>query len=230
MYMPTQEILYLLILGALLLSLLGQVLVKRRFTQYSKVPNSRGLTGEQTARMILQSQGVENVRIERVSGMLSDHYDPKNLILRLSQSTADSASVAALSVAAHEVGHVLQHRDAYAPLALRTAAVKTVSFGSYAAWPLFLLGFVLSFPPLIAAGIALYALIVAFSLITLPVEFNASARALALLESDGYLSGDELPGAKKVLSAAAMTYVASALMAVLQLLRLLAIANGRRRD
>ena len=220
---------YLLLIPALLVSLYAQVRVSSTFNRYSKVASRSGLTATQVAGRLLDSEDIHDVQIERVRGNLSDHYDPKNMVLRLSDSTANSTSVAALGVAAHEAGHVLQHRDGYGPLMLRTAAVSMVNIGSGLAWPLFLLGLIFSWEPLLYAGIALFALVVLFSLITLPVEFDASRRALRALESGGYLQGEEIQGAKKVLSAAAMTYVAAAFMAVMQLLRLLALA-GRNRD
>lgn len=221
--------LYFLILASLGLSFLAQRLTSSVYKRHSQVLASCGLTGGEVARRILEKEGIRNVSIEEVNGTLTDHYDPSNLVLRLSSSTMRGTSVAAISVAAHETGHVLQHRDAYKPLDIRNACVKTVGFGSRAAWPIFLLGLLLSLRPLIYFGICLYAAIVAFSLITLPVEFNASHRALDVLIADGYLAGDETEGARKVLSAAALTYVASALTAVLQLLRIISIAQGNRR-
>ena len=220
--------LYLLILGALALSLLAQVLVNSRFERYRKVPTASELTGGEVARQLLDDAGLRNVRIERVSGRLTDHYDPQAKVLRLSPQTMDGANVAALGVAAHETGHALQDADAYAPLQLRTACVRTAGIGSQAAWPLFLAGLIFNFRPLVLIGIALYTAMVVFTLVTLPVELNASRRALTLLENGGYLTSGEMPGARSVLSAAALTYVASALMAVLQLLRLIAIAGNRR--
>ena len=209
----------------------AQFRVSSTFSRFSKVRASSGMTATQMAEQLLHAEGVYDVSVERTRGNLTDHYDPKNMVLRLSDSTANSTSVAALGVAAHEAGHVLQHRDGYAPLMLRTAAVPVVNIGSNLSWPLFLVGLIFSWEPLLYAGIALFALAVLFALITLPVEFNASKRALAALEANGYLQpGEEMRGAKKVLSAAAMTYVASAFMAIMQLLRLLAIAGARRDD
>lgn len=222
---------YLLLIPALLLSLWAQFRVSSTFSRFSKVRASSGMTATQMAEQLLHAEGVYDVSVERTRGDLTDHYDPKNMVLRLSDSTANSTSVAALGVAAHEAGHVLQHRDGYAPLMLRTAAVPVVNIGSNLSWPLFLVGLIFSWEPLLYAGIALFALAVLFALITLPVEFNASKRALAALEANGYLQpGEEMRGARKVLSAAAMTYVASAFMAIMQLLRLLAIAGARRDD
>ena len=222
---------YLLLIPALLLSLWAQFRVSSTFNRFSRVRASSGMTATQMAEQLLHAEGVYDVSVERTRGNLTDHYDPKNMVLRLSDSTANSTSVAALGVAAHEAGHVLQHRDGYAPLMLRTAAVPVVNIGSNLSWPLFLVGIIVSWEPLVYAGIALFALAVLFAIITLPVEFNASKRALAALETNGYLQpGEEMRGAKKVLSAAAMTYVASAFMAIMQLLRLLAIAGVRRDD
>lgn len=221
--------LYLLVLLAFVFSLIAQGMTNRTYDKYSKFATSSGLTGGEVARRILAKEGIENVRIEVVNGKLTDHYDPQSLTLRLSSATMYGQNVAAVGVAAHEVGHVLQHRDAYAPLSLRTACVKTVNIGSHAAWPIFLLGLILSYQPLLYVGIGLYAAIVFFTVITLPVEFNASHRALSCLTSDGYLTHEEASGARSVLSAAAMTYVAAALSAILQLLRLMAIANNNRR-
>ena len=222
---------YILLIPALILSMWAQFRVSSTFSRFSKVRASSGMTATQMAEQLLHAEGVYDVSVERTRGNLTDHYDPKNMVLRLSDSTANSTSVAALGVAAHEAGHVLQHRDGYAPLMLRTAAVPVVNIGSNLSWPLFLVGLIFSWDPLLYAGIALFALAVLFALITLPVEFNASKRALAALEANGYLQpGEEMRGAKKVLSAAAMTYVASAFMAIMQLLRLLAIAGSRRDD
>ena len=222
---------YILLIPALILSMWAQFRVSSTFSRFSKVRASSGMTATQMAEQLLHAEGVYDVSVERTRGNLTDHYDPKNMVLRLSDSTANSTSVAALGVAAHEAGHVLQHRDGYAPLMLRTAAVPVVNIGSNLSWPLFVAGLIFSWEPLLYAGIALFALAVLFALITLPVEFNASKRALAALETNGYLQpGEEMRGARKVLSAAAMTYVASAFMAIMQLLRLLAIAGVRRDD
>lgn len=222
---------YILLIPALILSMWAQFRVSSTFSRFSKMRASSGMTATQMAEQLLHAEGVYDVSVERTRGNLTDHYDPKNMVLRLSDSTANSTSVAALGVAAHEAGHVLQHRDGYAPLMLRTAAVPVVNIGSNLSWPLFVAGLIFSWEPLLYAGIALFALAVLFALITLPVEFNASKRALAALETNGYLQpGEEMRGAKKVLSAAAMTYVASAFMAIMQLLRLLAIAGARRDD
>ena len=174
---------YMLLIPALILSMWAQFRVSSTFSRFSKVRASSGMTATQMAEQLLHAEGVYDVSVERTRGNLTDHYDPKNMVLRLSDSTANSTSVAALGVAAHEAGHVLQHRDGYAPLMLRTAAVPVVNIGSNLSWPLFLVGLIFSWEPLLYAGIALFALAVLFALITLPVEFNASKRALAALES-----------------------------------------------
>lgn len=218
---------YILILAALALSFIARALVQRKFETYRQVPAP--MTGAQAARQLLDEAGLYDVPIECVSGRLSDHYDPQSRVLRLSPEVMNGANVSAVGIAAHEVGHALQQKDAYAPLELRNASVRTVGIGSSAAWPLFLLGLVLNFQPLLWAGVALYAAMALFALITLPVEWNASRRALNLLSDRLYFSGEEMEGARKVLSAAALTYVATALMAVLQFVRFFNAANRRRR-
>ena len=220
---------YAILLPGILLTLIAQMMVQSTYSRYEKQLSRRGVTAQQLAEQLLHSQGVTNVAVERVGGRLTDHYDPSSLTLRLSDSTANSTSVAALGVAAHECGHVLQHRDGYGPLMLRTAAVPVVNIGSNLAWPIFLLGLAMSWEPLLNIGILLFAAVVLFSLITLPVELNASKRAIAVLSDGGYMDAEELSGARKVLNAAALTYVASAAMAILQLLRLLALSNRRSR-
>lgn len=220
----------LLLIPGILLSLWASSRVKSAYSRYSRVHASCGMTGAEVAQHMLHSEGVYDVNIEVVGGNLSDHYDPSSRTLRLSKDVAHSTSLAALGVAAHETGHALQHRDAYAPLVLRTAAVPTVNIGSNLSWPLVLAGMIFSWEPLINIGILLFSLTVLFTLITLPVEFNASSRAMTALSNGGYLTQTELPGAKSVLSAAAMTYVAAALSAILQLLRLLVLTGKTRRD
>ena len=220
----------LLLIPGILLSLWASARVKSAYARYSRVYASCRMTGAEVAEHMLHSEGVYDVNIEVVGGNLTDHYDPSTRTLRLSQGVARSTSLASLGVAAHETGHALQHRDAYAPLVLRTAAVPTVNIGSNLSWPLVLAGMIFSWEPLINIGILLFSLTVLFTLITLPVEFNASRRAMTALETGGYLTQSELPGARSVLSAAAMTYVAAALSAILQLLRLLVLTGRTRRD
>ena len=220
----------LILIPGVIIALWAQMRVQSNFSKYSRGPSRSGISASDMAREILASQGIYNVRVEQVRGTLTDHYDPTAQALRLSDSVGNSNSLAALAVAAHEAGHVLQHKDGYAPLMLRNAAVPVINIGSNLAIPLFIIGLIFSWQPLVQIGILLFSLVVLFSLITLPVEFNASRRAMAILETDGYLAQDELPGAKKVLSAAAMTYVASALSAILNLLRLLILSGAGRRD
>ena len=190
-----------------------------------------GMTGAQAAARILNQAGIYGVRIEHVSGNLTDHYDPKRKVLRLSDSVYDSASIAAIGVAAHECGHAIQDHEAYGPLKLRNTLVPAANFGTQAAWPIILVGVLLAGSSfLINTGIILFSLGVLFQLVTLPVEFNASNRALAVLEDRGMLYGDEVKSARKVLGAAAMTYVAAAAASILSLIRLILLFGGRRRD
>jgi len=219
----------ILLIPGILVSLWAQSRVKSTYSKFSRYASSCGLNGAQVARDLLHREGIYDVRIETVSGELTDHYDPSSRTLRLSAGVAQSTSLAALGVAAHETGHALQHRDSYGPLVLRSAAVPAANIGSRLSWPLVVAGMIFSWQPLVTAGIVLFSLAVLFTLITLPVEFNASKRAMAALEAGGYMRGEELGGAKSVLNAAAMTYVAAALTAVLQLLRLL-VLTGRSRD
>ena len=217
-----------LIIVTVILGFGTQWYINHSYKKYAEVDSHTGLTGAQIARRMLDDNGLRHVQVQCVGGTLTDHYDPSTRTLRLSQGVADSTSLTALGVAAHETGHALQHRDAYKPLVLRTAVVPTVNIGSNLSWPLFLIGLIFNWQPLITLGIVFFLLTVLFTLITLPVEFNASKRAMTALSSGGYLDADELDGAGRVLKAAAMTYVAAALTAVLQLLRLLALSNRRR--
>jgi len=222
---------YILVIIAFLFSMVAQTKVSSTFNKYSRVRNRAGFTGAQVAAQMLQNAGIYDVSVQRVAGNLTDHYDPRTKTLRLSQSVYDSTSVAALGVAAHETGHAIQHDVGYAPLGLRSLLVPLANFGSRLAIPLIIIGFLFSGggSTLVTLGILFFSLSVAFTIITLPVEFNASHRAIDLLVEDGFLDSDEIGGAKKVLSAAAMTYVAAAFAAVAQLLRLIAIF-GRRDD
>jgi Zn-dependent membrane protease YugP len=222
---------YFLVILAFIFSMVAQTKVSTTFNKYSRVRNRAGFTGAQVATQMLQNAGIYDVSVQRVAGNLTDHYDPRTKTLRLSQSVYDSTSVAALGVAAHETGHAIQHDVGYAPLGLRSMLVPLANFGSRLAIPLILIGFFFSGggSTLVTIGILFFSLSVLFTLITLPVEFNASHRAIDLLVADGFLASDEIGGAKKVLSAAAMTYVAAAFAAVAQLLRLMAIF-GRRDD
>jgi Zn-dependent membrane protease YugP len=220
---------FILLIPAFILAIYAQSKVKSTFARYSKVRSLRGLTGEEVSRAILDMRGLGEIKIEPVKGNLSDHYDPRKKVLRLSEPVHGSNSVAALGVAAHEAGHALQHADNYGPLALRSSIVPVVSFGSWTAFPLFFIGFLFAsnLAWLMDVGIIFFSGAVALSLITLPVEFNASSRALALLQEGGYLNEKEIPHARAVLNAAAWTYVAAATMAITQLVRLL-ILRGMR--
>ncbi len=220
-----------LVMPALIFAMYAQTKVNSTFNKYRTVGNKKGYTGAQIARHILDINGLQNIMVEKVSGNLTDHYDPKNNVIRLSDSTYSSTSVAAIGVAAHEVGHAVQHAEGYAPIKVRNAIVPVVQIASYAAWPLAIIGLLMGMTGLAEFGIILFGLVVLFQLITLPVEFNASGRAIKTLENNGILDTQEIAASKKVLSAAAMTYVASAAVAIANLLRLLSIVGfGRNRD
>lgn len=219
----------LIVLPALIFTIFAQIKVNSSFDRYSRITTRAYLTGAQVARRILDSNGLYNVRIERVRGSMTDHYDPKANVIRLSDTVHDVASIAAVGVAAHEAGHAVQYAKQYFPIKVRAAIIPATRIGSMLAMPLFIIGLIMASDALILFGIVLYSLVTLFQLITLPVEFNASARALAVLDEGGMLAGDELKGARKVLSAAAMTYVAALATSLLTLLRLLVLANNRRR-
>lgn len=223
---------YILIIIAAIISLIAQWRVNSAFSKYSRVASMSGMTGAQAARMILQSNGINDVSVQRISGKLTDHYNPSTKVLNLSESVYGSTSVAAIGVAAHECGHAIQHARGYFPLSLRTALVPVANIGSQFSWVFIIVGAILSFnQTLITIGIIMFSAAVLFQLVTLPVEFNASARALEQLESNGILYRDEVSQTRKVLSAAALTYVAAAATAILQLLRLIILFGGRgRRD
>lgn len=217
-----------LVLPAILIAMAAQIMVKTTFRRYASVFSRRGQTAAQVARQILDDNGLQAVRLERVSGDLTDHYDPKANVIRLSDSVYNSASVASIGVAAHEAGHAVQHAVGYVPIKLRNAVLPVANIGSAAAMPIIVIGLLLSFEPLVSIGILLFSALVLFQLITLPVEFNASRRALATLRDSHILDGKELSGARRVLSAAAMTYVAAVLVSAMQLLRLVLLTNRRR--
>ena len=221
---------YILIIIGVLLSLAASTKVKSTFGRYSQVRSLSGLTGAQTAERILRQAGIYDVGIARVSGDLTDHYDPSSKTLRLSDSVYGSTSVAAVSVAAHECGHAIQDNVGYAPLRLRSAFVPIANLGSKISLPLIILGFFIGLTPFIEIGIWMFVLAVLFQIITLPVEFNASSRAVQLVDSLGILRGDEVDGTRKVLGAAALTYVAAAAASILQLARLIILFGGRRRN
>jgi len=218
----------ILVVPTLILSMIAQVKVKSTFAKYSKVKCSRGITGVQAAAILLKSNNINDVKIEPVGGSLSDHYSPSDKKLRLSEPVYNVPSIAAVGVAAHETGHAIQHAVHWGPLALRSTLVPAANFGSTLGPWLAIAGLAI-FPPLFLIGIILYTAAVLFYIVTLPVEFNASARAIAILRSNNVLSESELKGVKKVLTAAALTYVASALTAIMSLLRLVLMANRRRR-
>lgn len=221
---------FLILIPALLLSLWAQIKVKKVFEKYSKIQSMNGYTGEQVARMLLDSKGLYDVPVEVIAGKLSDHYDPTKRVMRLSQDVFYGKSVASIGVAAHETGHAIQHKELYKPLVIRDKIVPAVNFSSNLSWILLLIGLFLGSGGtiLIDAGIILFTVVVFFQLITLPVEFDASKRALTILKNGSILYSNETPQAKEVLDAAALTYVAAALMAILQLIRLIAIGRERR--
>ena len=220
-YDPTM----ILLIPAFILAVWAQIKVKSTYKRYQKIHSARGINGASVAKHILQSNGIYDVEVEAVPGELSDHYDPRSKTVRLSESNFRSDSLAALAVAAHEVGHAIQHHVGYAPLQLRHSILPVTNFASWAAFPLFIIGFLLNTPLLIQLGIIFFAAVVVFHVVTLPVEFNASSRALVQLEKNGLLLKDEITGARKVLTAAALTYVAAAAMALIQLIRLILISR-----
>lgn len=217
----------LLILPGFFISLWAQIKVSSTFKKHSKTRTARGLSGYGAARRILDANGLSHVKIEQIRGELTDHYDPRANVIRLSESVYHATSPAAIGVAAHEAGHAIQYAQNYAPINVRAKLIKVTNVGSMLSMPLFFIGLIMASPYLTYLGIALYSLVAIFQLVTLPVEFDASGRALKVLSSSGILNDDELKASKKVLSAAAMTYVAALLTSLLTLLRLLILANGR---
>ena len=228
-YDPT----YFLVLIGVILSLIASARVKSTFNKYSQMRNSRGMTGAQVAEQVLRGAGIYDVRIEHVAGNLTDHYDPRSKVLRLSDSVYGQTSVAAVGVAAHECGHAIQHAKGYGPLKFRNVLVPVANFGAKIAWPLILVGLLINSESawfIMQAGIIAFSLAVLFQIVTLPVEFNASNRAIRVIADSGIMYGEEIVAAKRVLSAAALTYVAAAASSILQLLRLVLLAGGRRRN
>ena len=228
-YDPT----YILVLIGALICIVASSRVNRVYAKYSRMRSHTGMTGKEAAERILRINGIYDVRVHHIPGNLTDHYDPRNKTLGLSDATFNSSSVAAIGVAAHECGHAVQHATGYAPLKIRGSLVPVANFGSMAAWPLILIGLFMNgnmSTILINLGIWLFFGAVLFQLVTLPVEFNASNRAVRVLESSGMLYPDEVSATKKVLGAAALTYVASAAAMILQLLRLIILTGGRRRN
>ncbi len=221
---------FYLILPALIISLIAQLRVKKVYSQMSSVYSKSGYSGAQAALAVLRHYGITDVRIEQCSGKLSDHYDPRAKVIRLSEGVYSSTSIAAIGIACHEAGHAAQHASDYLPVKLRNLILPVCKIGSYAGIPLAMLGLVLSFEPLIFAGILLYSFIMLFQLATLPVEFNASSRAIACIEQMSLLKNEEeLTGAKKVLKSAALTYVAALISSLMNLLRFIMLINRRRR-
>jgi Zn-dependent membrane protease YugP len=231
MFFPFFDPSMLIVLPGLLLAMYAQFMVHTTFSSYTRVYSQRGMTGAQAAREILDSQGLNYVPVEMIDGQLTDHYDPRDKVLRLSPEVYRGSSIASLGVAAHEAGHALQHAHGYYPLNLRNSLVPVANFGSTLAFPLFLIGLFIS-PALVKLGLWLFAAVLVFQVVTLPVEFNASNRAIALLEGQNFIGGSEVAGTKKVLNAAALTYVAAVLVSLLQLVRLLLISGllGNRDD
>lgn len=221
---------YILLIIGMLLSLAASAKMKSTFAMYKKIRSASGLTGAETAQRVLRAAGITDVQVVPISGSLTDHYDPRTKKVCLSEDVYNRTSLAAVGVAAHECGHAVQHAVNYAPLNLRSAIVPVANIGSTLSWPLFLAGLIFSIRPLLTVGIVLFSLAVLFQLITLPVEFNASSRALQMLGSTGILGVEENAGARKVLTAAALTYVAALAASILQLLRLIILAGGRNRD
>lgn len=215
----------IILIPALIFSLIAQLMVKGAFSKYSGVRNSRGYTGADAARAILDRNGLSYIRIEHINGELTDHYDPSANVIRLSDSVYNNDSVAAVGVAAHEAGHAVQYAEGYGPIKVRSAIIPITQFGSNLSTPLVILGIIFSSNVLITAGILLFCTVVLFQAITLPVEFNASGRALKVLREEHFLDDDEMNGAKSVLTAAALTYVAAMFSALASLARLLLIRN-----
>lgn len=223
---------YMLVLIGVVICLAASAKMRSTFSRYSRIRNHSGMTGREAAEQVLHRAGIYDVRVEHVSGNLTDHYDPRSKVLRLSDATYGSASVAAVGVAAHECGHAIQHATGYAPLAFRSALVPVANFGSTIAWPLILIGLLFNSQSSVLflnLGILAFSLAVLFQIVTLPVEFNASSRAICMLSGNGMLYEDEVQATRKVLTAAALTYVAGAASAILQLLRIILISNSRRR-
>ena len=222
----------ILVLIGVVITLWAQWRVNSAFSKYSRIRSRTGMTGAEAAQRLLQSQGIYDVRVQRVGGSLTDHYDPRTKTVNLSDDVFNVSSVAAIGVAAHECGHAIQDNVGYVPLRIRGNLVPVANIGSRLSWPLILIGLLISGlgSPLVEIGIIMFSLAVLFQLVTLPVELDASARAVRLLDAEGILTGDEVSGTRKVLHAAALTYVAAAATSILQLLRLVILFGGRRRD
>ena len=226
-YDPT----YILVMIGVVICLLASAKMNSTFSKYSRVRSHSGMTGKEAAEALLHREGIYDVRVEYVAGNLTDHYDPRSKVLRLSDATYQQTSVAAIGVAAHECGHAIQHARGYAPLSIRSALVPVANFGSSIAWPLIIIGLIMNSQTsqlFLNLGVIAFSMAVLFQIVTLPVEFNASRRALKILGNTGMLYPDEVRETRKVLTAAALTYVAGAASALLQLLRLIMISNSRR--
>ena len=221
---------YILVIIGAVISMIASWNVNARFKKYSTVRNSRGITSQQAAEAILHGAGIYDVRIERIKGNLTDHYSPSEKVLRLSDSVYNQTSVAAIGVAAHECGHAIQHQVGYGPLKLRSLSVPIANIGSKLSWPILIAGLAMGSFGLAQVGVWMFVAVVFFQLITLPVEFDASHRAIKILDQSNMLAGEELAGSKKVLIAAALTYVAALFSTILQLLRLIMIVNSSRRN
>ena len=228
-YDPT----YVMVLIGVVICMLASANVNRTFQKYSRIRSHSGMTGHEAAERLLHANGIYDVTVQHVAGNLTDHYDPRNKTLSLSDAVYNATTVAAIGVAAHECGHAMQHAKGYVPLSIRSALVPVVNFGSYLSWPLIVIGLFINSSTgslFLNAGLLLFSLVVLFQLVTLPVEINASRRAVRLLDQEHILIGDEVGQTARVLKAAALTYVASAAASILQLLRLLILTGGRRRD
>ena len=230
-YMDSTLLYFILVVPAFIISLIAQIKVKTTYSKMAKIRNTSGYTGAQAAAAVLRHYGIMDVRIEETRGKLSDHFDPRTKVIRLSREVYYGNSIAAVGIACHEAGHAAQHAQGYAPIKLRNAIIPACNIGSYLGIPLAFAGYFFGFEPLILVGLGLYSLIAVFQLVTLPVEFNASARAVRVIDENGLLrSEEEISGAKKVLAAAAMTYVAALMVTLANLLRfaLLFLGRGRR--
>ncbi|MCL2426281.1 MAG: zinc metallopeptidase [Oscillospiraceae bacterium] len=225
--MPFDPLFLVLVLPTMIFAMWAQHRVSSSFKQYSQKRILRGLTGAQAAEEVLRQSGVHGVRVEKVGGHLTDHFDPRDNVIRLSESVYDAPTVAAVGVAAHEAGHAIQYANGYAPMKVRAAIIPVTNIGSKLAMPLILIGLIMGMTGLINIGIILFGAVVVFQLVTLPVEFNASRRAISVLDSSSILTGDEIEGSKRVLTAAALTYVGALAVSLAQLIRLVALSRRR---
>jgi len=227
LFMPFDPLFLVLVLPTMIFAMWAQHRVSSSFKQYSQKRILRGLTGAQAAEEVLRQSGVHGVRVEKVGGHLTDHFDPRDNVIRLSESVYDAPTVAAVGVAAHEAGHAIQYANGYAPMKVRAAIIPVTNIGSKLAMPLILIGLIMGMTGLINIGIILFGAVVVFQLVTLPVEFNASRRAISVLDSSSILTGDEIEGSKRVLTAAALTYVGALAVSLAQLIRLVALSRRR---